>query len=76
MHWRKEAESAWDYKAMVNPEYKYHIGLYHTEFIIPSTKLYDMNMSGTSSANTVIANDGLKIAANHSLSEILSLHKS
>lgn len=56
MHWNKDAESALDYKAMLNPECHYHIGLYHTEYIVPSHFLHGMGM-------TNIVNDNSKISA-------------
>lgn len=64
MHWYKAAESAADYKAMINPDCHYHIGLYHTEYIIPSNYLYDLNMDGMASDNTVISRalDGINLA--------------
>ena len=54
MHWNKDAESAFEYKAMIRPECKYHIGLYHTEYIIPSHMLSAVNMH-TNVSNTQIA---------------------
>lgn len=45
MHWNKDAEDAYDYKAMINPDCHYHIGLYHTEYIIPSSMLMGVGMT-------------------------------
>lgn len=56
MHWNKDAESAFDYKALINLDCKYHVGLYHTEYIIPSTKLIASGMAMQSNDNTMISN--------------------
>lgn len=55
MHWNKDAESAYEYKAMINKDCHYHVGLYHTEYIIPSHMLAGVNMN--------IRNDNSKVAA-------------
>lgn len=64
MHWDKDAESAYEYKAMINPECSYHIGLYHTEYIIPAHILQSVNMFGSVSDNSKIgaALDGINLA--------------
>lgn len=54
MHYNHLAESAYDYKAMINPNCHYHIGLYHTEYIIPSQYLMSMGMHGTINDNSKI----------------------
>lgn len=56
MHWNPMAESAMDYKAMIDPNCHYHIGLYHDELIIPSERMYDVNMQDRVSDNTQISN--------------------
>lgn len=45
MHWNKSAESASMYKPIINRDYTYHIGLYHTEYVIPATYLHSMGMN-------------------------------
>lgn len=55
MHWLKEAESALDYKAMINKDCHYHIGLYHTEDIIPSAQLIAAGMKMEVSDNSKIS---------------------
>lgn len=56
MHWDKNAESALDYKAYINPECHYHIGLYHSEYVVPTQYLHGMGM-------THVVNDNSKISA-------------
>lgn len=56
MHWNKDSESAYDYKAMINKDCHYHIGLYHTEYIIPSAQLIGAGMNMQVSDNTKISN--------------------
>lgn len=56
MHWNKDAEDATWYKAMIDESCHYHIGLYHTEDVIPTQYLHDMNM-------THIVNDNSKISS-------------
>lgn len=55
MHWNKDAESAYEYKAMIRPDCHYHIGLYHTEYIIPAHILSSMNMYASINDNSKIA---------------------
>lgn len=64
MHWNKDAESAFEYKAMIRPECKYHIGLYHTESIIPAHILSSMNMYAGINDNSKIgaALEGIDLA--------------
>lgn len=54
MHYNHQAESAFDYKAMINKECHYHIGLYHTEYIIPSHYLTQLGMMSTINDNSKI----------------------
>lgn len=54
MHYNPQAESAFDYKAMINPDCHYHIGLYHTEYIIPSQHLAGLGMQATVNDNSKI----------------------
>lgn len=63
-HWSKDADTALDYKVMIDPTAKYHIGLYHTEKIIPASKLSDLNMYSVVSSNNQIsaALEGIDIA--------------
>lgn len=56
MHYNYKAESAYEYKAMINPSCHYHIGLYHTEYIIPTHILQGMGMMN-------VVNDNSKISA-------------
>lgn len=64
MHWNKDAESAFEYKAMIRPECVYHVGLYHTENIIPAHILTSMNMYTNLSDNSKIgaALEGIDLA--------------
>ena len=64
MHWDKDAESAYDYKAMIDPNCHYHIGLYHTEYIIPNHYLHGLNMHGGSNDNSMISKalEGIDLA--------------
>lgn len=55
MHWYKEAESALDYKAMIDESCHYHIGLYHTEYIIPSSQMMSAGMNMEVSDNSKIS---------------------
>lgn len=55
MHFNYKAESAYEYKALINPSCHYHIGLYHTEYVIPTHILQGMGMN--------IVNDNSKISA-------------
>ena len=64
MHWNKDAESAFEYKAMIRKECKYHIGLYHTEYVIPAHILSSMNMHAGINDNSKIgmALDDIELA--------------
>lgn len=64
MHWNKDAESAYEYKALIRPECKYHIALYHTESIIPGHILAGMNMFAQINDNSKIgaALDDIELA--------------
>lgn len=44
MHWNKDEENALSYKARINRDCHYHIGLYHTDTIVPPHILERMNM--------------------------------
>lgn len=55
LHYNIYAESAMDYKAMIDKTCKYHIGLYHTELIIPNDKLTAVNMQNVSTDNSQIS---------------------
>lgn len=54
MHWNKDAESAFDYKAMINKDCHYHIGIYHTEYIIPTHLLHGIGMKQVVNDNSMI----------------------
>ena len=54
MNYNPQAESAFDYKAMINPNCHYHIGLYHTEYIIPYQYLAAMGIRTTVNDNSKI----------------------
>lgn len=56
MHWNKDAENAMMYKALLDKSCHYHIGLYHTEYVIPSQYLHNMGMVS-------IVNDSSSISA-------------
>lgn len=64
MHWDINAQSAMDYKALLNPECHYHIGLYHTEYVIPSHYLHGLGMHHSISDNSKIsaALEGINLA--------------
>lgn len=64
MHWDKDAENAAAYKANIDHSCKYHIGLYHTEYIIPAHIMAGMNMYAGMSDNTAIGNalDDIELA--------------
>lgn len=55
MHWFKEAESALDYKALIDERCHYHIGLYHTEYVIPSSQMVSAGMNMEVSDNSKIS---------------------
>ena len=55
MHWNKDAENAMIYKAMIDKSCKYHIGLYHSEYIIPSSYLHNMGMLGVCNDSSAIS---------------------
>lgn len=55
MHWNKDAESAFEYKAMIDPNCHYHVGLYHTEYVIPTHYLHNMGMKTVINENSMIA---------------------
>lgn len=55
MHWNHLAESARDYKAMIDTNCHYHIGLYHTPYIIPANFMAGLNMYTKISDNSSIS---------------------
>lgn len=55
MHYNKLAHSAVDYKPIRRPDAKYHIALFHTPYVVPSAKLYEMNMHYDASSNSSIS---------------------
>lgn len=55
MHWNKDAEGASDYKALINKDCHYHIGLYHTESIIPAQYLSSMGMMNVTNDSSVLS---------------------
>lgn len=55
MHFDHNAESAFEYKALINKDCHYHIGLYHTEYIVPTHILQGMGMLGTINDNSKIS---------------------
>lgn len=63
-HHDKTAESAASYKRRRKPEAKYHIGLYHTEMVIPTVHLHRMGMTTVMNENSAIfqALDGVDLA--------------
>lgn len=71
MHWNKDAENAMDYKAMINKDCHYHIGIYHSEYMIPTHYLHNMGM-------TQVVNDNSRISAaleNIDLAIVGHIHK-
>lgn len=55
IHWNKDAESAFEYKALINKDCHYHVGLYHTEYIIPTHYLHNMGMKTVVNDNSMIS---------------------
>ena len=55
MHYNKLAHGAADYKPTRRPDAKYHIALFHTPYVVPSAKLYEMNMHYDASSNSSIS---------------------
>lgn len=55
MHHNKFAESAWDYKPLLNSEAKYHIALFHTECVVPTVHLHKMGLTHIVNENSKIA---------------------
>lgn len=61
-HWFPEAESVLDYKPLLNPNAKFHIGVFHCQEVIPAQKLQSIGIiDGT---NKGISNvlEGLNMA--------------
>ena len=63
-HWNHEAENAYSYKVNIDPQCKHHIGLFHTEYVIPGSALRGLNMSNEVDDNSIITNTlaGLDLA--------------
>lgn len=55
MHYKQDEETALDYKPTRLPEAKYHIAIFHTELIVPASKLIQTNYGHLSSPANVIA---------------------
>lgn len=55
LHWMKEAENAYAYKAMIDKSCHFHIGLYHSEYVIPSAYLHGMGMMSTVNDSSAIS---------------------
>lgn len=64
MHHNKFAESAWDYRPTLNLDAKYHIALFHTEFVVPTVQLHKMKITNIVNENSKIAAalDGVDLA--------------
>lgn len=63
MHYKKDAESALQYKPVRLPETKFHIVIFHTETIIPAAKLAGLNMHNVSESSAIFsALEGVDIA--------------
>lgn len=64
MHWNKDAESAMAYKALINKECHFHVGLYHSEYVIPSAYLHNLGMSGVCNDSSAISSalEGIDLA--------------
>ncbi len=64
MHWIKEAESALSYKALLDKNCHFHIGLYHSEYMVPSTYLHNMGMLSVVNDTSAISSalEGIDIA--------------
>ena len=54
MHYNQYAHNAMDYKPKREQGVKYHIALFHTPLVIPSTELYKLNMQYETSSNSSI----------------------
>lgn len=55
LHWNKDAEDCSAYKACIDKSIRYNIGLYHSEYVIPSNKLEGLNMYYTQSNSKLSA---------------------
>lgn len=64
MHHNKFAESALDYKPSLDPDAKYHIALFHTEYVVPTVQLHKMKIMDIVNENSKIAAalDGVDLA--------------
>lgn len=54
MHYNQYAHNALDYKPKREDGVKYHIALFHTPLVIPSSELYKLNMQYDASSNSSI----------------------
>ena len=63
-HWNRNAEHAGDYYTPRDLEAKYHIGLFHTPMVIPSSRLRSMGITTIVNENSHIFNalDGVDLA--------------
>lgn len=64
VHHNKFAESAFDYKPLIDKSAKYHIALFHTDMIVPTTYLYRMGIKGIINDNSKISDalNGIDLA--------------
>lgn len=64
LHYNWHAESAIDYRPMLDKNCSHHIALYHTEMIIPSSVLNNAGMSTTVTDSSKISNalEGIDLA--------------
>lgn len=75
-HWNPLADSARDYKKPLDTNCKFHIGLYHTEQIIPAQLLAGLNMGYNIESEQVIADalDGIDIAIVGHIHKVIGSH--
>jgi predicted phosphodiesterase len=64
MHYNIDAVDALDYKPKRREDAKYHIALFHTDMVIPASKLIETNYGYMASPNNIIAEvmDGVDLA--------------
>lgn len=53
-HWNKDAKGAADYYRPRRPDTHYHIALFHTPYVIPTSRLSSMGMHGIVNENSQI----------------------
>lgn len=46
-HYNKDAENAGDYKPLISKECKYHIGLFHSPYVVPTHHLHSLGIHQT-----------------------------